>query len=229
MALPRLLASLFLLSLAAWVILSWQGGGVMALILATDTPATVKLEALRSFFVARGAWAPLVYVALVLVEAVIAPIPGAILYLPGGVIIGGFQGGTLSLIGNVLAAGLCCVLTRSIVGERWLTGTLANGKIDGLRRFILEHGVLSITLLRINPLTSSDLVSYAAGLTPLRIRTVMLGTLIGMAPLCYLQAYLSMELFTTFPWLIWPFLVVCGLYAGIVAYALWHFRGTGKS
>jgi hypothetical protein len=33
---------------------------------------------------------------------------------------------------------------------------------------------------------------------------VILGTLIGLAPLCYLRAYLAQELFTVFPWMIWP-------------------------
>lgn len=201
----------------------------MALVLATDTTANEKLEGLREFFLAWGAWAPAVYVALVLVEAVVAPIPGAILYLPGGVIFGGLLGGTLSLVGNVLAAGLCCLLARSILGKRWLGGTLEGSRTSQLQDFILRHGILSIALLRVNPLTSSDLVSYAAGLTALPIRTVMTGTLVGMAPLCYLQAYLSMELFRTFPWLIWPFLAVCALYAGFVAYALWRLKATGPA
>jgi uncharacterized membrane protein YdjX (TVP38/TMEM64 family) len=34
-------------------------------------------------------------------------------------------------------------------------------------------------------------VSYAAGAFGVRVSHVALGTLIGMAPLCYLQAYLA--------------------------------------
>ena len=93
-----------------------------------------------------------------------------------------------------------------------------------LKEFILQHGVLSIALLRVNPLTSSDIVSYAAGLTPISTSTVMIGTLFGMAPLCYIQAYLSMELFTVFPWLIWPLAVGCVIYAVLAAMAIWHLK-----
>ena len=93
-----------------------------------------------------------------------------------------------------------------------------------VKEFILRHGVLSITLLRVNPLTSSDIVSYAAGLTPISTSAVMIGTLFGMAPLCYIQAYLSMEVFTVFPWLIWPLIVGCVIYAILAAMAIWRLK-----
>jgi uncharacterized membrane protein YdjX (TVP38/TMEM64 family) len=216
-----------LAALGGWVLVSWANGGVMALVLSTSTTASEKLSMLEAFFAGWGLLAPLVYVGLVLVEAIIAPIPGAILYLPGGVIFGGFWGGTLSLIGNVLAAGACAWLVRTVLGERLLGGAIRDGRLPGLRDFILRHGVMSIALLRVNPLTSSDLVSYAAGLSPLPIRTVMLGTLVGMAPLCYLQSYLAMELFETFPWLLWPFLILCGVYAVFLAWALFRIPRVG--
>lgn len=219
-ALQRLLALVGLGVLSIWVVHSYVNGGVMDLVLDTGMSSADKLQALRGYFVAWGALAPVVYVGLVLVEAVIAPIPGALLYLPGGVIFGGFWGGTLSLAGNVLAAGLCCWLTRTVLGQAWFGRRLEEGPIPGLREVIVHHGALSIALLRVNPLTSSDLVSYASGLTPLRVRTVMLGTFVGMTPLCYLQSYLSMEIFTTFPWLLWPFLVMCALYVVLFVYLL---------
>ena len=207
--------------LAGW---SYWNGGIIAVFFDGDTTSADKVEALRSFFSWWGPLAPLAYVFLVIVEAVIAPIPGAILYLPGGVIFGGFWGGTLSLIGNVVAAGICCRLMRTLVGQTWSRDFFAAGRLRRVKEFILKHGVLSIALLRVNPLTSSDIVSYAAGLTPLSTSTVMLGTLLGMAPLCYLQSYLSMGLFTVFPWLIWPLVVGCLVYAVLAAMAIWQLR-----
>ena len=77
-----------------------------------------------------------------------------------------------------------------------------------------------IFLLRVNPLTSSDLVSYAAGLTHLSLGKVMLGTLAGMAPLCFAQAYLADGLLTAFPALIYPLLAACAIYAVVVLWVL---------
>jgi uncharacterized membrane protein YdjX (TVP38/TMEM64 family) len=69
---------------------------------------------------------------------------------------------------------------------------------------IEARGLWIVLLLRINPFTSSDLVSYAAGLTRIPVWKVMSGTLVGMAPLCFAQAYFSQEIFTAFPRLIYP-------------------------
>jgi hypothetical protein len=48
----------------------------------------------------------------------------------------------------------------------------------------------------------------------------MLGTLIGMAPLCWAQAYLADELLTAFPRLIYGMLVACAVYAVVAVLAL---------
>jgi uncharacterized membrane protein YdjX (TVP38/TMEM64 family) len=220
----RLVAVVLLCACAALVAWSYWTGGVVAVLFDPNVSSQEKVDALRMFFNSWGPLAPLAYIALVVIEAVIAPIPGAILYLPGGVIFGGFWGGTLALIGNVVAAGLCCVLMRTLVGRSWSRDFFASGRLSRTKEFILKHGVLSIALLRVNPLTSSDIVSYAAGLTPLSATTVMLGTLVGMAPLCYIQSYLSMSLFTLFPWLIWPLLVSCLIYAVLAAMAIRRLR-----
>ena len=64
---------------------------------------------------------------------------------------------------------------------------------------IRRRGLLVVMLLRLNPLTSSDLVSYAAGLVGVPVWRVALGTLVGMAPLCYAQAHASEWLFRLLP------------------------------
>ena len=197
---------------------------MIAVLFTDEASSTDKIEAMRAFFSRWGPLAPLAYVLLVIAEGVIAPIPGAILYLPGGVIFGGFWGGTLSLAGNVAAAGICCALMRTLVGRSWSQEFFSTGRLLIVKDFILRHGVASIALLRVNPLTSSDIVSYAAGLTPVSTTSVMLGTLFGMAPLCYIQSYLSIELFTVFPWLIWPLLVGCVIYAVLAAMAIWRLK-----
>ncbi len=58
---------------------------------------------------------------------------------------------------------------------------------------LVRSGAWIIFLLRLNPLTSSDLVSYAAGATRMPVWKVMLGTLCGMAPLCWRKPTWPME------------------------------------
>ena len=68
-----------------------------------------------------------------MVEVVVAPIPGTMLYAPGGVIFGGFLGGLLSLAGNVIGAGIACRLMRAFLGDRAekLSGTFGPRTLRG--------------------------------------------------------------------------------------------------
>lgn len=159
---------------------------------------TTRLETLRAFVLAWGALAPLVYVAIVIVEVVVAPFPGALLYAPGGAVFGGLVGGTLSLIGNTAGAAIAAWIGAAF-GEGWLAKRLEGSRLDTLRRRLETRGGWVVFLLRLNPLTSSDMVSYAAGVAGVRPLHVALGTLAGMAPQCYLQAYLAATIFDALP------------------------------
>jgi uncharacterized membrane protein YdjX (TVP38/TMEM64 family) len=145
-----------------------------------------------------GALAPVVYVAAVTVEVLIAPIPGLLLYAPGGAIFGGFLGGTLALLGNTIGASIACFLARTL-GAGWLASRVHSTRLAAIRERLRARGAWVVFLLRLNPLTSSDLVSYAAGLAGVPSRRVALGTFFGMLPQCYLQAYLAETLFEVLP------------------------------
>ncbi len=199
-------------------------GGVLDALLSTDLDAEAKVVAVREFFFAWGPLAPLAYVLVVVVEVVVAPIPGTILYLPGGVIFGGFWGGTLSLVRNAIGSAIAFLLMRTMVGQAWGHSFFESHQMLRVEEFIRRRGLLSVVLLRVNPLTSSDIVSYAAGLTPMSLGTLVLDSTIGMAPLCYLQAYVSLELFTAFPWLLWPLIAGCGLYVVLAVVAIRKLR-----
>lgn len=175
-----------------------------------------RVELLRGFFLEAGPAAPAAYLLFVTVEVVVAPIPGLMLYAPGGLIFGAIPGGLLALAGNVLGAGISCVLARRF-GEGFVARLDRDGRLAGLRSRLARHGFLLIFLLRLNPLTSSDLISWAAGLSRIRISTVMFATALGMAPLCLLQSWLSDGLFRVWPGLIGPLMwLTAVLFAGVL-------------
>ncbi len=213
---------LVVLALVGWAGWSWGSGGLMAVIVRSAADGDGTIEQLRQLILGTGAWAPVVYVLAVVVEVMVAPIPGALLYAPGGAIFGGFLGGTLSLVGNVIGAALAT----------WLAATLGSRAIGGgdwprlhqIAARVRARGVLVVVLLRINPLTSSDLVSYAAGLAGVPVWRVALGTAIGMAPLCYLQSYASEWIFRVMPGSGLVLLALATVYVAVIAWLL--FRGT---
>jgi uncharacterized membrane protein YdjX (TVP38/TMEM64 family) len=216
---------MLIVSLLAW---SYLDGGIASVLLDSGRSSEERIESLRQYFIDFQEAAPLIYIAIVIVEVVVAPIPGTLLYLPGGAVFGGLLGGVLSLIGNVLGAGISCQLMRSIVGRK---ATASFFQQKGLARYssmIEKQGFFIVLLLRLNPLTSSDLVSYAAGLTAMPVSTLMVATCIGMTPLCFAQAYLSAAILDTFPWLIWPLIAICLVYAVTVLIVIWRLRPAAR-
>jgi uncharacterized membrane protein YdjX (TVP38/TMEM64 family) len=218
------IAAAALVGLAIW---SYRTDGIVAILLTTGIPAADRVKLIQDYFDSLGVVAPLMYVAIVTVEVVVAPIPGLALYAPGGVVFGGFLGGLLSLLGNVLGAGMACQLIRVLGGNRFRSW-LEQGRLSLYRERLSRSGLWLVLLLRINPLTSSDLVSYAAGLAGIPVWKVMAGTLVGMAPLCWAQAYLSEGILTAVPQLIYPLAILCGIYVVVVVWIVSRMAKGGR-
>ena len=213
--LPWLLLAILLSGIAA----SWVTGGVLADLMNTEQTAADRVERLQSFFRDAGALAPLAYVIFVIAEVVIAPIPGLMLYAPGGLIFGPWYGGALALFANMIGAGLACSLTRT-AGHRWLDRIAGHESMENLQEVLNRRGLWVIVLLRLNPLTSTDLLSYAAGFTRIPVWHVMLATGLGMAPLCFVQSWLSDSIFNRWPNLLWPMLIAGLVYLIVVSIVL---------
>tara|TARA_B100000959_G_scaffold271320_2_gene319325 strand:+ start:1473 stop:2303 length:831 start_codon:yes stop_codon:yes gene_type:complete len=215
----KLLAWSVLLGLIVWVAVSYAEGGIVGLILGADLAAADKLELLVGFFEGLGVFAPLAYIALVTVEVVVAPIPGTIFYAPAGVIFGGLWGGVFSLIGNILGAVVSFILMR-VLGRSAFERFIEHEHLERLESRVSDNGALVVFFLRVNPLTSSDIVSYAAGATSMPMWKLLVGTTLGMAPLCFAQAYLAESLLITFPWLIYPLLAAGLAYAAVFVWVI---------
>lgn len=194
---------------------SWLSGGIVHELLGSHLDAAERVDRLKDYFANLGSAAPFVYVLFVVVEVVVAPIPGLMLYAPGGIIFGPVLGGSLSLFGNMIGAGIACTMTRTL-GNSWLTRFFDPDKLDRSQSALASRGAVLIFLLRINPLTSSDIVSYAAGFSRIPIWQVVVATGLGMAPLCYVQAWLAESLMTAYPNLIYPMLAACLIYLVLV-------------
>jgi uncharacterized membrane protein YdjX (TVP38/TMEM64 family) len=205
-----------------WAVWSYETGGLVHVLAAVPPEGQSRLHVLREYVLAWGPLAPLAYIGTVAVEVVIAPIPGTLLYAPGGVIFGGLAGGALSLVGNVLGATLATYLARTF-GAEWFARRHHSGRLARYRRRLAERGAWIIFLLRVNPLTSSDLVSYAAGVAGVSPARVALGTFFGMAPHCFLQAYLAASIFEALSPRVLVLLALAGA-AAFVAVVLWRRR-----
>ena len=167
--------------------------------------------------------APLLFVFLVVIEVVTAPIPPFILYTAAGFLFGAFWGGTLALLGNVIGSVIAFTITRRF-GRGFVEKKIPSKQLDRFDRYSNKYGGLAIFLLRLNPLTSSDVVSYIAGLTTMRYRALVFGTAFGIIPTVYAQTFLGNDILKNNPTLSLVYIWISIAYLVAILYGALYAR-----
>lgn len=134
-----------------------------------------------------GAWAPVLYVALVIVLTC-AFFPFPLMAAAGGLVFGVAEGTALSVLGGSLGALLAFALARTVAGEA--VAALAGERLVRVQRAVEERGFVAVLYARIFPGVPRDLSNYVFGLT--RVGAVAFGaaTVIGTTPRAY--AYVAL-------------------------------------
>ncbi len=144
-------------------------------------------EKLRRTVEGAGALAPAVFVLLLVAQAVLAPLPAPALAFAGGYLFGTFWGFVLTWLGALLGGVLCFAIARSLGREYVARST----RLRGLDRRVEEHGAVIVFVLRLIPMVSFDVISYAAGLTGISFGRFFAATALGMAPGTFVFVYLG--------------------------------------
>lgn len=154
---------------------------------------TVSISEIKAYIGSFGIFAPIVFILLQILQAVVAPIPGAILVIAGGLIWGTILGGLLSIIGAFTGSVICFALSR-ILGRPFIEKIMRKEDIQFVDNFFQRYGFLAILVLRLIPLLPFDAISYCLGLTKVDIRKFATATLIGMIPGTFLYSYIGFAL-----------------------------------
>ncbi len=206
---------LVILILTAIVIFSYYSKGLIYFIFNTDSYSVAE------FVDSYGAFSYLIFMGLVILEIVFAPIPPIALYIAGGILFGAFLGGVLVLIGNLIGSFIAFELARRF-GRKYVEKKVdknTRGKFD---KFSEKYGAFSIFLLRINPLTTSDLFSYLAGLTKMKRSHFLVGTVLGLAPMIFVHTYFGDFFVKDYPVLYLVLVWVSIIYFIGFVYLIWR-------
>lgn len=179
LSLARLaLAVAVVAALAAWW---WFPGGRAFLQQSLTALASLDPQQVRGFIAAWGPQAALVSFALMILQAIVAPLPAFLITLANAALFGAFWGGALSWFSAMVGAGLCFCIARALGREvvEKLTGRAVLRSVDG---YFTRFGPQTILVCRLLPFVPFDPVSYAAGLTSLRFWPFMLATGVGQLP-----------------------------------------------
>ncbi len=138
-------------------------------------------DAFKKVISSYGAYAPLAYILLQILQVVIAPIPGGAIEFMGGVLFGVKAGLVYSMIGLILGSWLAFTLARifeKVAVEKFVSETTRK-KFD----YLVEHeGVILSFILFLLPGFPKDAFCYILGLTPMHLGIFLIISTIGRIP-----------------------------------------------
>jgi len=153
-------------------------------------------EAIESIVVQLGPFGPLLIVGLMTVAIVMSPIPSAPIALASGAVYGHYWGALYVAIGSETGALIAFGISRHVGYDVLRTKLGARLSTGVLHRFVTSQNALTAVVFatRLMPFLSFDIISYAAGLTPLKTWRFAVATLLGIIPASFLLAHFGDEL-----------------------------------
>ncbi|MFB2839750.1 TVP38/TMEM64 family protein [Floridanema evergladense] len=126
-----------------------------------------------------GIWAPIIYIVIYTIATILV-MPSTALNLTGGAIFGPWLGTLWTSIGAIVAAIVAFIFARTS-GREFVARRLA-GKWQAMDAEMQQGGLFYMFAIRLLPIIPYGLVNFAAGLTSIRFRDYLLGTILGTVP-----------------------------------------------
>ena len=130
------------------------------------------------------------YVSLYVVATVML-LPATPLTLGSGVVYNTALGVALTIPAATMGATLACALGRTLLRDTAQQWIQAHPRFQAIDRAIQSRGLLIIILLRLSPVIPFNVLNLGLGVTNVPLRTVALGTAIGIIPGTSLFVYLG--------------------------------------
>lgn len=165
----------------------------LALILVNvyDFSTFLSPEELRENVDSYGSLGPLFFI-LIYIFATVFFLPGAPISIAAGLIFGPILGTIYVIIGATIGATIAFYVARYL-GEEYVSGLLKGGhkKIHEYDKKIKENGLGVVLFLRLLPIFPFNGLNFALGLTKVKSRDYILGTLVGIIPGTFVFVYLG--------------------------------------
>lgn len=134
-------------------------------------------------------FAPIIIILLIILEVVIAPIPGTLIMISTGYIYGFFWGSVICYIGNVIGTTIAFFLSRKF-GRPFISKIVSQKKIEYYDKFLSRHHVLLWIVYAI-PIFPIDIISFAVGSSNMRFRKFFLVISLALIPNLFIINYIG--------------------------------------
>jgi uncharacterized membrane protein YdjX (TVP38/TMEM64 family) len=155
------------------------GATLAACVAVLALSGSLSADRVRDWVDGYGAAGPLVFIA-VSASLTVVLFPGPVLAAASGLLFGAALGTPVSIASATLGATLAFSLSRWWAHDAVVA--LAGPRLMALRAWVGRRGFLTVLYARIVPGVPYTLVNYAAGLTPIALRSFVAATAIGVAP-----------------------------------------------
>jgi len=152
-------------------------------------PPNLSPDALATWLQSQGAAGPMLLMLLMLIAVVVGPIPTLPVSATAGLAFGILPGTAIAATGAVIGA-LAAFWIARFLGREAICKRFPDNPVlakDGSQRFL----TIAILLMRLIPVFSFALISYAAGVTAIRAWRFAVATLLGMLPMTVVFAGLG--------------------------------------
>lgn len=153
---------------------------------------TVPEEQIRSFIISAGIFAPLIYVVLTVLTAIIAPISNLPIYLAGFYAFGE-NVVVYTFISNFIAWITNFFISR-IWGRRIVKKFVGENNMHKVDKLTKNYGLAMLFLMRIFLVGMGDFISYGAGLTSMKFGPYLIISVFGAIPGTILWYYLASKI-----------------------------------
>ena len=168
------LLSMLILLLFFAAVTVWIGGPLLEMLGDPDE--------FRSWVDSHSMFGRLIFIGMVILQVIVAVIPGEPMEIGAGYAFGAVEGTILCLVGTAIGSSLVFLFTKKL-GIRMVEAFISREKLQSLK-FLqnAERLNLVIFLAFLIPGTPKDVLTYFAGLTPIRLRTFLLLTSLARIP-----------------------------------------------
>lgn len=171
-------------------ILGAAAAAAAVVLAAIALPVRSWIESVLAFAAGRGAWSGVV-LALVWVPAAVLLVPGALLTLGTGFLLGVGWGTVVVSVGSTAGAVAAFGVGRWLARD-WARRRIAGrARVEAIDRAVAEEGLKVVLLTRLSPVFPYNALNYAYALTGVSLRDFLLGSWIGMLPGTLMYAYLG--------------------------------------
>jgi uncharacterized membrane protein YdjX (TVP38/TMEM64 family) len=141
-----------------------------------------SLSLLADYFRSLGVWAPIISIALMIAQGILAPLPSFVITAANGLAFGIPIGFLISWTGGMAAAIVMFWLARLLGAGFVERVTKQNHLLHQANRYSGKNGFFLIFVARLIPIVSFDFISFLAGLSQISFRSFFVATALGQIP-----------------------------------------------